>query len=316
MKKLTISFATSLFLLLTPICMLGQENVEKNIESNIIYGMHGGLALLMDVYRPSNPNGHGIIVIPGSGWHQPMSYNAVPLNQKGWYTDTILGVNVLLENGYTLFVINHRSAPVFRFPAPVEDVQRAVRFIRHNAEEFKINPDRIGAIGHSSGGHLVSMLGTMDDTKTQDNTNLIHQESSKVQAVVALAPATDLVKMASSSGDVGALSSFVGTHLATWRGNEAVQMELSLYAKASPITYVTSDDAPFLIVYGEEDSVVPSNQSEIFIEKLTKNGVAVNSVAIEGGSHSLATAKLGGVDTEAYYKELIACFDTYILKGE
>ncbi|MCH7475257.1 MAG: alpha/beta hydrolase, partial [Gemmatimonadetes bacterium] len=69
---------------------------------------------------------------------------------------------ILLDAGYTVFTINHRAAPRFRYPAAVEDAQRAVRFIRHNAQRYGVDPDRIGGYGGSSGAHLVSLLGTMD----------------------------------------------------------------------------------------------------------------------------------------------------------
>ncbi len=286
---------------------------ETNIESNVIYGMHGGLALLMDVYHPETPKGIGIIVIPGSGWHQPMSYDAPALNEKSGYIDWILGANTLLENGYTLFVVNHRAAPTFRFPAAVEDVQRAVRFIRHNAESYKINPDKIGAIGHSSGAHLASMLATMDGASNTNDPSPVNEESAKVQAVVALAPATDLRVFASGNiGDQGAVASFVGTHNGLWRGKDSVKIELNLYDRASPVSYVTSDDAPFLIVHGNADTIVPFEQSQLLLAKLEENNVTAELLVITDGNHSLATAELGRTDTESYYGKMIELFDQYL----
>ncbi len=314
MKKLLIILATGLSLLLSPILLSAQENVKPNIESNVIYGMHGGLALLMDVYHPTNPNGYGIIVIPGSGFHQLMSYDAGQLNNSPWYLSNIIGTDVMLENGYTLFVINHRAAPVFRFPAPVEDAQRAVRFIRHNAEHYKINPNKIGAIGHSSGAYLASMLGVMDGNGDTDSESQIGKESAKAQVIVSLAAPTDFIKFVSGiEGGRGAVTSFVGTHLPTWRGPESpMQKEVSLYSQASPITHITSDDSPFLIVHGNKDTVVPFSQSEVFLAKLRENKVIVKSIVIEGGNHSLGTEAAGGIDTEAYFGELIKLFDLHL----
>ena len=303
-----------LFLLFSPISSSAQENVEPNIESNVIYGMHGGLALLMDVYHPNEPIGFGIIVIPGSGFHQLMSYDALPLNNSPWYLANIIGTDILLKNGYTLFAINHRSAPVFRFPAAVEDAQRAVQFVRHNAERFKIDPDRIGAIGHSSGGHLVSMLGTMGDMGDVEGKSPIGREISKVQAVVSLAGVFDLTKFASGTvGDIGAIASFVGTHLPAWRNpNEPRQLEFDLYADASPITHVTVDDPPFLLVHGDNDPVVSFDQAEGFLAKLKEKEVASELVVIEEGNHGFGTGEPGKINNEAYFDGLIKFFDQYL----
>lgn len=310
MKKSLIIFATSLFLLFSPVFLAAQEGVESKIESNVIYGMHGGLALLMDVYHPASPNGYGIVVIPGSGFHQLVSYDAVPLNNSPWYLANIMGTDHMLKEGYTLFVINHRAAPIFRFPAAVEDAQRAVRFIRHNANKYKIDANRIGALGHSSGAYLANMLGVMDGNGDADVEGEIAKESSKVQAVVSLAGPADLAKFVSGTiGGVGAVSSFVGTHLPNWRGPESPkQKEVSLYNDASPITYVTADDSPFLIVHGTKDEVVPFIQSEVFLAKLKENKVTVKSVVIEEGNHSLGT-EAAGIDTEAYFDEIIKLFE-------
>lgn len=289
-----------------------QDSGLSRTETNVIYGMHGGLALLMDVYVPSNPNGYSIIVIPGSGFHQLMSYDATPLNKNPWYLTNIIGTENLINNGYTLFVINHRSAPVFRYPAAIEDAQRAVQFIRSKAKDYNINKERIGAIGHSSGAQLVSMLGTMDDIKNQESKNPIDNESSKVQGVVALAGIFDMTEFASGgSGDIGAVASFVGTHLPNWRGSNAPsEYEFELYAKASPISYITKDDAPFLLVHGTNENVVPTNQSKIFHEKLMENNVNSSLIIIENGGHGLRVN--GKVATDKYYDSVIEFFDKII----
>src|SRR5262245_52316951 len=108
-------------------CSLAQAQVTaaSRIESNVVYGMYSGLALLMDVHRPSHPNGYGIIFVSGSGWTSALAYNARPLTQS---SQLVRFGKPLLDAGFTLFAINHRAAPRFRYPAAVEDTQRAVRF--------------------------------------------------------------------------------------------------------------------------------------------------------------------------------------------
>src|SRR5689334_309693 len=113
------------------------------IESNVIYGMYSGLALLMEIYTPEQSNGYGIVFISGSGWHAPQEYSAEPLS-KG--PQGKLYAPRLAAAGYTVFSISHRAAPRFRYPAAVEDVQRAVRYVRNHAARYQVRADRIGAV--------------------------------------------------------------------------------------------------------------------------------------------------------------------------
>ena len=304
---LLISLLTSQFFQLR-----AQDSDVISTEANVIYGMHGGLALLLDIYYPSKSNGYGIIVIPGSGFHQLISYDATPLNKNPRYLTNIIGTTNLLDKGYTLFVINHRSSPIFRFPAAIEDAQRAVQFIRHNSEKYKINKEKLGAIGHSSGAHLVSMLGTMDDVRNLESNNPIDKESSKVQAVVALAGLFDLTKFAMSGfGDIGAVASFVGTHLPAWRSSDDPrEYEFDLYAKASPINYITNDDASFLLVHGTNETVVHMDQSKAFYADLKGNNVEANLIIIERADHGLRIDN--DAATEKYYDSTIEIFDMKI----
>jgi len=315
MKKLTL---TCLAFLLCIGFLLAQERANSNTETNVVYGMHGGLALLMDVYRPENSNGFGVVVIPGSGWHQPLSYDARPLNQNPWYLSNILGIEVLLENGYTLFIINHRSAPVFHYPAAVEDAQRAVQFIRHKAKHFKIDPERMGAVGHSSGGHLVDMLGTLNDIQKVNSESPIEQHSSRVQAVVSLSSPTDLYQFVTGKeGDSGAVSSFLGAHyLAFWGPNYPVNHEKSLFIEASPITHVTADDPPFLIVHGDKDSIVPYSQAEIFEETLIENNVSTQLIKVGGGNHIFYDGNSEKIMNNIYFEEMVNLFELHLLNGK
>ena len=145
----------------------------------------------MDVHHPENSNGYGIVHISGSGWGRPLAYNA-PLLSEG---QVELYGKPLVAAGYTVFSLNHRATPRFRYPAPLADVQRAVRFIRFHAEVYGIDPERIGAIGGSSGGHLVSLLGVLDGDGNPDDPDPVNRVSAKVQTVVARAAPADMARL-------------------------------------------------------------------------------------------------------------------------
>jgi acetyl esterase/lipase len=113
--------------LLTTALLMTCAVLAQPVESNEIFGAYSGLALLMDVYKPASPNGYGIVVIPGSGWHAPLQYSANLLKQSN---ELSLYVQKLNAAGYTAFVITHRAAPRFHFPDAVDDAQRAVRYVR------------------------------------------------------------------------------------------------------------------------------------------------------------------------------------------
>jgi acetyl esterase/lipase len=245
-----------------------------DIERNVIYGMYSGLALLLDVYRPQAPNGIGLIHICGSGWSAPLSLDARPLNQAAHVR--LEGIP-LVEAGYTLFSINHRATPRFHFPAALEDAQRAVRFVRHHAEEYGIAADRIGAIGGSSGGHLVAMLGVLAGNGDADSDSEIDRLSAKVQAVVARAPALDLFSLA------GNFIPLLNVSLSAEA--ESGSAESRITRQASPTFHVTPDCCPFLLFHGEADDIVPCADTEAFAGKLRDCGVDVECVVVAGAGH-------------------------------
>ena len=281
-------------------------NAAVSVESNVIFGMHSGLALLMDVYKPDRSNGYGIIVIPGSGWHTAVGYDSRPLKESKEFTAQIAK---LVDRGYAAFVISHRAAPVFRYPDAVLDAQRAVRFVRHNAERFGVKPDRIGALGGSSGGHLVNMLGTLDGKPAPEADDPVERESAKVQAVVALYAPSDMAKIDTPLGAV-TVTAFLG--MRTPRNNSKHSAETRLYHDASPVNHVTADDPPFLLIHGDADEVVPYSQSEIMEAALKKARVAVSLIRVPGGGHG--SAFQGATQKVDWPGKAVEWFDVHLRK--
>jgi len=266
--------------------------------------MYSGTALLMDVYLPaeSKSNGHGLVYINGSGWHAPLGYDATPLKPA---RGTL--VQSLAEAGFTVFTINHRAAPRFRYPAAIEDAQRAVRYIRHHASAYGIQSDRLGAVGGSSGGHLVSLLGVLDGKGRESATDSIESESAKVQCVVALMAPSDLTEFGNASGE-GPVTSFLGMS-GYYAARDRYPEVKALYREASPITYVTPDDPPFLLIHGDGDEVVPVEQSEILAAALEKAAVTHKLVIAEGAGHSRF------FDPE-YVSEIVSWLETHLVRAE
>ena len=243
------------------------------IETNVVYGMYSGAALLLDVYRPTQPNGYGIIYVSGSGWTTPLAYSAPALKSN---SQSQLYSKALATGGYTVFAVNHRSLPRFCYPASVEDVQRAVRFIRHNAKTYGIRPDRIGASGGSSGGHLVSLLGTLDGKGNPADLDPVERESAKVQCVVARAAPVNFL-----TGNNGQFLLGMARPLPEAKDN----LEYRTHLEASPITHITPDDPPFLLMHGNKDEAVNISQSEEMEAKLKVAGIPVKFLRIAGAAH-------------------------------
>jgi acetyl esterase/lipase len=244
------------------------------------------------------------VVIPGSGWHAPLGYDALPLKQS---KEFLAHVGKLVNSGYTTFVITHRAAPRYRYPDAVRDAQQAVRFVRHHAARYGIRADRIGALGGSSGGHLVSMLGTLDGKGDAEDTDPVQHESSKVQCVVALYPPIDMTKMNTPVGSV-VVTAFLG--MRPPRNAPKSSPEAKLYWDASPLNHVTPDDPPFLLFHGDADPTVPYQQSEIMEAALRKAGIAVKLIRVPGGGHGSSFP--GATERTDWAAQAVEWFETHL----
>ena len=199
-----------------------------------------------------------------------------------------------------MFSISHRAAPRFRYPAQVEDAQRAVRFIRHNATRFSVRADRIGAVGGSSGGHLVESLGVLDGAGTTDDPDPVNRESAKVQCVVARAAPSDLSRLT--------VTEFMG--MSPPNPKFPNTLEARLYRQASPITYVSPKSAPTLLIHGDADKTVPYGQSELMEKALRSAGVPTQLLRIPGGEHGPTFP--GAKNPPDYMGEMIRWLDKHL----
>lgn len=252
------------------------------VERNVVYGMYSGLALLMDVRRPARPNGFAVLHIPGSGWQAPTTLDAVSLKDG---TPPALA-DALLDAGFTVFTINHRAAPRFRFPAAVEDAQRAARFIRAQAARFGVRADRLAAVGASSGANLVAMLATTGEGREGAAPAAAPPRPDCVAG--AMTP-TDLRALSTDGIGVGYTVSYLGHPPAYAYDDEATRRSFDGdYDAASPIKHVSAQTSAMLLLHGDKDPLVPIDQAERFVAALRAAGGRGELVVMRGVGHVFA----------------------------
>ncbi len=232
---------------------------------NLAYVANGHERNRLDIYLPEKPTGRLPLVvwIHGGGWEAGSKEDcpAVPLVAKG----------------YAVASINYRFSQHALFPAQIEDCKAAIRWLRANAAQYHIDPDHIGVWGESAGGHLVAMLGTAGGVKEFEGKGGNLDQSSRVQCVVDWCGPTEFMT-------IGKLADKPGTPVAKLIGGP-VQDNQEKARRASPVTYVSKDSAPFLILHGDRDDIVPLQQSEVLAQALKKAGVEVHLEIIKGNGH-------------------------------
>ncbi len=274
-------------LLLLPVLasiMMPAAVAEVKITPDVVYGHKLGLAMTCDVFTPAeNANGVGVLFMVSGGWHS----NWMPPEQ---FQNL---VKPLTNEGFTVFAVRHGSSPKFSISEAVSDVRRSVRFIRMNAEQFKIDPNRIGVYGMSAGGHLSLMLGTTSDDGDPNSKDPVEKVSDRVNAVVAYVAPTDLQIMAKDAPD----------RLPAYAKFPALEIDMKTAAVDSPLLYVTSDDAPTLLLAGDKDDLVPVEHSRRIQAAFDKEKVVSQLVEFKGAGHGFQ-----GEDARKSTEEMVAWF--------
>jgi acetyl esterase/lipase len=242
---------------------------QPSVTTDVVYGHKDGLALTFDVHRSAQPNGAGVIAIVSGGYQSSVEMSRLIVDG---YLSPLLN-----EKGFTVFAVRHGSSPRYPMSAIVSDVRRAVRFIRQNADEYGVDPNRIGVYGGSAGGQLALLLGTTADAGDPSASEAVLRESSRVAAVVAYFPPTDLSRWGTQR---------IRQAFAAMRLTDAEAAEYS------PIRFVSPGAAPSLIVHGDADIVVPIVEGETMHWALTKAGVPASFIRIEGAGHGFEGADL------------------------
>ena len=240
------------------------------VEENVVYSAVNGTELHLDVYEPAERGSalrSAIVLIHGGGW-------------TGFDKSTMRGMGQFLAaHGFVAFAVDYRlfHGKDNLWPAQLDDVQRAVSWVRANASNYGVNPEKMGAFGHSAGAQLAALLG-MEDTRDNSDAALA-KYSSKVQAVVDVSGPADLTKDHHAES-IAFMTAFLGAdyekHPEVWR-------------EASPVFLVGKDDAAFLIVHGTQDQNVAIEQSQQLYEKLQAAGVQATFIKVND-VHTFQTA--------------------------
>jgi acetyl esterase/lipase len=250
------------------------QNVSDVVRTeDVVYGRKFGVALTLDVLQPAKPNGYGIVYMVSGGWRS--SHEAISATAYAPF----------LERGYTIFAVCHGCQPKFQIPEIFQDINRAVRFVRHNAAKWHVNPDKLGVSGGSAGGHLSLTLGTMGGPGLADAKDPIDRESSAVQAVACFYPPTDFLNYGGAGEDGVGEGLLKDLKAAFGPESETAEGRQKLGKQISPIYFITPKMPPTLIIHGDADKRVPLQQSQTFVEKATAAGATAKLIVKPGAGH-------------------------------
>ncbi len=245
---------------------------------NLVYVKQGHERHRLDLYLPqSQPSAAAlplIIWVHGGGW-------------KNGSKDRFAHLTPLLKRGFAVASINYRLSHHATFPAQIHDCKAAVRFLRKNAQRFGLDPKKFGVWGSSAGGHLVALLGTTGEVTELEGELGTVGVSSRVQAVCDWFGPTDLLKMNQQAGATGKINHDAPGSPESLLVGAPIQEVPKKTTKLNPIEYVTADDPPFLIMHGDQDRLVPFQQSQMLNDALKAADVSTTLVLVRGAGHGL-----------------------------
>ncbi len=234
---------------------------EFQTVRDVTYVERGGEPLVADICVPNEPGPlPAVLLVHGGAW------------RMGNKAHMRIYADKLAAAGFTCVSINYRLAPKHTFPAQIEDCKSAVRWMRKNADKYKIDPTRVGAVGYSAGGHLVALLGATDPSCGLEGPDA-DATSTRLQCVVAGGAPCDFRLMPPQID-----------RLAYWLGGTRGEKP-EAYELASPLKFVTADDPPTLFFHGDADSLVPIFGAKAMIKRMTEVGVPAELCTLPGAGH-------------------------------
>lgn len=267
-------------------------------QQDLVYGYKDGMALVMDVYTPRRGgNGRGILWVAAGGWTSLLPARREALTNAG-----VPGLSSLLHSlvaaGYTLFAAAHSSQPRYTLDELRPDLPRALRFIRHHAARFGVDPQALGVLGGSSGGHVALLSAAAPPPPAPEAEDPVDRETSEVQAVVAFFPPTDLCNYGRPQTTIHEYFESIEVQWAapfefrrldpSTQGHLALVGEerLAAFAANSPLTHLGARTPPVLLLHGDQDRIVPLQQSQVLAARLAELGVEHRLVLFPGMDHA------------------------------
>lgn len=246
---------------------------DSQIYRDIVYSQSG---MKLDLYKPAETTTSlpVIIFIHGGGWM---------MGDKEGKTVPKPPIEIM-EQGYVFVSIDYRLSNQASFPAQIQDCKAAVRWMRAHSNEYNVDPERIGVWGPSAGGHLAALLGTSGGVSDLEGDGDNPQYSSSVQAICDFFGPTDLLRMSEMKGELDK-----ETPESMVIGGPLLE-NVDKVNQANPITHITVNSPPFLIVHGENDVVVPPDQSQILYDALVKAGVVADIHLVPNAGHGFEGA--------------------------
>jgi acetyl esterase/lipase len=238
-------------------------------RENLVYATVEGRELRMNLAWPQDP---ASVPMPVVLW----------IHGGGWSGGDHTGTEhlPLAEHGYFSANLEYRLSQEAIFPAQIHDCKAAIRYLRAHADEYGVDPSRFGVWGASAGGHLAALLGTSAHVPALEGDLGHAEQSSEVQAVVDICGPTDLTQVVQAQAEHVIVAEVVDQLLG---GPLAEHLELA--RAASPLAHVGPGSAPYLIIHGELDDVIPLEQSERLEAALRAAGVEATLIRVKGGGH-------------------------------
>jgi acetyl esterase/lipase len=251
---------TALFLLFAATFATASAALQTEIE----YGNVGGVSLKLDAFTPDGTGPFpAVILVHGGGWTAgdksggPKKGYMVPMQEP------------LSRAGFAWFTINYRLAPAHQYPACIEDVETAIRWVKAHAAEYHVDPKRIALSGESAGGHLVALAAVRAD------------ESTRLAAIVPFYGRFDMVEGLRPG------AALIARGPALFGRTIADDATLAVMREASPMFRVKPGLPPFLLVHGTADQSVPYQQSVELQQRLRAAGVSCDLLTIKDGVHGM-----------------------------
>ncbi len=292
----TVIFALSLVAIWSPLLVaqelprsvLDADRSQVAVIKDVVYGTGGDQRLKLDLAMPKRADAPAacIVVIHGGAW------------REGDKSALVAQIKRFADIGYVSASVNYRHCPNYVFPAQVEDVKCAVRFLRGNAKTLGIDVTRFGAIGHSAGGHLAMMLDVVDESSQLEGAGGHAQQSSKVQAAVSFSGPTALDAKDIPEASKPLVRDFLGG---------TVHDKPALAKTASPISHLSKDDGPILMIHATYDEIVPPTQVYRMIDAMGRIGVKGRAEIVPGLGHDLSPteAARGMREAEIFFAQTL-----------